>query len=101
MILTGRRFMAEELRHACVFNYILPKSEVIPKALEIAHIMAKKSLPALKANKAAVNVGETQTSWLETYKMGQKTSAGLTAGADAKEGIKSFLEKRDPVYVDR
>ena len=74
---------------------------MLPKALEIAHVMAKKSLPALKANKAAINIGETQTVWMETYKMTQQTSATLTTGDDAKEGIKAFLEKRDPVYVDR
>jgi len=101
MIFTGRRFMAEELRHACVFNRIVPKEQVLPEAIEIAKLMAKKSLPALKANKAAINIGETKTSWLETYKMGQETSANLTAGLDAKEGIKAFLEKRDPNYVDR
>ena len=101
MIFTGRRFMAEELRDACVFNRIVPKDEVLPTAIEIARLMAKKSLPALKANKAAINVGETQTYWLDTYKMTQQTSANLTTGADAKEGIKAFLEKRNPVYVDR
>ena len=101
MIFTGRRFMADELRDANVFNRIVPKEQVLPTAIEIARLMAKKSLPALKANKAAINVGETQTSWLETYKMGQQTSANLTTHADAKEGIKAFLEKRDPIYVDR
>ena len=101
MIYTGRRFMAEELRDASVFNYILPKEEVLPKAIEIARLMAKKSLPALKANKAAINQGELRTSWIETYKMGQEISAGLTAGTDAKEGVRAFLEKRDPSYVDR
>ena len=101
MIFTGRCFMAEELRDACVFNRIVAKEQVLPTAVEIASLMAKKSLPALKANKAAINIGEAQTSWLETYKMSQETSAKLTAGADAKEGIRAFLEKRDPVYVDR
>ncbi len=101
MIFTGRRFMADELRDANVFNRIVPKEDVLPTAIDIARKMAKKSLPALKANKAAINKGETQTSWIETYKSGQLTSAGLTTHSDSKEGIKAFLEKRDPVYVDR
>jgi len=101
MIYTGRRFMAEELRDACIFNYILPKNEVVPKAIEIARQIAKKSLPALKANKAAINLGERETYWLETYKRTQQTSAQLTSGTDAKEGIRAFFEKRDPSYVDR
>jgi len=101
MVFTGRRYMAEELRYCGVFNQIVPKKEVLPKALEIARVIAKKSLPALKANKAAINIGETQTSWLETYAMTQKTSATLTTGPDAKEGVRAFLEKRDPQYVDK
>jgi len=101
MIYTGRRYSAEELRLTGIFNQIVPKQDVVPKAMEIARSMAAKSLPALKANKAAINVGETQTSWLETYKMGQTTSARLTVSADAKEGIRAFLDKREPVYLDK
>jgi enoyl-CoA hydratase/carnithine racemase len=101
MIYTGRRFMAEELVHAGVFNYIVDKRDVLPKALEVARLIAKKSLPAIEANKAAINLGERQTYWLDTYRATQRTSAQLTVGDDAKEGVRAFLEKRDPVYRDR
>ncbi|MFI4978909.1 MAG: enoyl-CoA hydratase/isomerase family protein [Nevskiales bacterium] len=100
MILTGRRFMAEELRESGFFNYIVPADQVMAKAREVAEIIAKKSLPALKANKLTMNAGETMT-WEEAYKMTQKESARLTAGTDSKEGIRAFLEKRQPDYADR
>jgi enoyl-CoA hydratase/carnithine racemase len=100
MIFTGRRFMAEELRETGFLNYIVPADQVMPKAREIAEIIAKKSLPALKANKRTMNAGETLT-WKEAYKMTQTESARLTDSKDAKEGIRAFLEKRPPNYADR
>jgi enoyl-CoA hydratase/carnithine racemase len=100
MIYTGKRYMAEELRYAGIFNHILPKEEVLPKAIEIATMIAKKSLPALSANKAAINEGELEADFLKTYKKTQTASATLTAGHDSKEGIRAFLEKRDPNYTD-
>jgi enoyl-CoA hydratase/carnithine racemase len=99
MVLTGRRFTAEELRDTGVFNYIVPKAEVMPKAMEIARIIAKKSLPALKFNKTTMNLAETMP-WQSAYSMTVPISAHLTSMPDAKEGIKSFLEKRDPKYAD-
>ncbi len=100
MIYTGRRFMAEELRDTGFFNYIVPKDQVMPKALELAEVIAKKSLPALKANKLCNNASESM-SWVEAYKLSQAESAKLTITADAKEGIRAFLEKRAPRYGDK
>jgi enoyl-CoA hydratase/carnithine racemase len=100
MILTGRRFMAEELRDTGFFNYIVPADQVMPKAMEIARMIAKKSLPALKANKLTTNAGEHLT-WQEAYKSTNEASARLTVSQDAKEGIRAFLEKREPTYTDR
>ncbi len=51
LLFTGRRFAAGELRCTGVFDYIVPKREVMPKAMEIARVIAKKSLLALKFNK--------------------------------------------------
>jgi enoyl-CoA hydratase/carnithine racemase len=100
MIYTGRRFMANELAHTGLFNYIVPKNQVMPKAMELAATIAAKSLPALKENKICTNNSESLT-WVEAYKMTQEHSAKLTITGDAKEGIRAFLEKRQPNYQDR
>ena len=101
MIFTGRRYTAEELRSTGIFNQIVAKDQVLSKALEVAHVIARKSLPALKANKTALNAGEMRTNWMETYLMTQKISAELTVGLDAKEGVQAFLERRKPTYLDK
>lgn len=100
MLFTGRRFTAEELRHTGVFDYIVPKKEVMPKAMEIARIIARKSLLALKFNKLSMNLAETMP-WQSAYSMTVPMSAHLTTTADAKEGIRAFLERREPRYSDR
>jgi enoyl-CoA hydratase/carnithine racemase len=100
MIYTGRRFTAEEMRPSGFLNYIVPEDQVMTKSMEIAQLIAQKSLPALKANKIAINEGEN-LSWEEAYHRTNKASAELTAGKDSKEGIRAFLEKRKPVYSDK
>jgi enoyl-CoA hydratase/carnithine racemase len=99
MMYTGSRFTAEQLRHTGMFNYVVPRDQVLPKAMEIARTIAKKSLPALKANKLCTNATES-LSWNDGYKMTQQYSAKLTITKDAKEGINAFLEKRQPRYSD-
>ncbi|HVX99756.1 MAG TPA: enoyl-CoA hydratase-related protein [Pseudorhodoplanes sp.] len=99
LVFTGRRFTAEELRDTGVFNYIVPKAEVMPKSLEIARIIAKKSLPALKFNKTTMNLAETMP-WQSAYSITVPISAHMTSQPDSKEGIRSFLEKREPRYAD-
>ena len=91
--------MAEELRDTGFFNYIVPKDQVMGKSMELAEVIAKKSLPALKENKICTNAAETMA-WTESYKMTQERSAKLTITKDAKEGIRAFLEHREPNYQD-
>ena len=100
MIYTARRFTASELEPTGFFNYLVPKDQVVAKSLEIAREIAGRSLPALKAAKVCNNAAESMT-WDDAYVMSQKYSAELTAGRDSKEGIRAFLEQRQPQYEDR
>lgn len=99
MLYTGRRFTARELEPTGFFNYVVPRDEVLPKALEIAELIAKKSLPSVRARKIASNGLEGRT-WMEAYLDAQALSAQLVAGKDSGEGVAAFLERRAPEYKD-
>ena len=100
MIYTARRFSADEMKSAGFIDHVVEPEQVMNKAMEIARLIATKSLPALKANKICNNAVEG-LSWQEGYKLTQDFSAKLTGGLDAKEGIKAFLEGRQAKYQNR
>ncbi len=99
MMYTGRRFSTHEVARTGFFNYVVPRNEVVSKALELAHAIAGKSLPALVATKLSAIAAETM-SWMDAYVASQEHAAQLTGLDDSKEGIRAFLEKRQPNYAD-
>ena len=99
MLFTGRKFTALELEPTGFFNYVVPRQEVLPKALELASLIARKSLPAVRARKLASVALEGRT-WMEAYLDAQALSADLVAGEDSGEGVRAFLEHRAPKFVD-
>lgn len=100
MLYTGRRFTAQELEPTGFFNYIVPREEVLPKSMELASLIAAKSLPSIRARKLASVSLEGRT-WMEAYLDAQALSASLVAGEDSGEGVRAFLEHRQPKYADR
>ncbi len=100
MLLTARRFSAEEMLRGGYLNAVVPRAEVLAKAHETAALIAAKSLPSLRATKR-VQVAIEGMDWPEAYLLAQEASAELTAGPDAREGVAAFLEGREPRLVDR
>jgi enoyl-CoA hydratase/carnithine racemase len=100
MLYTGARYTARELEPTGLFNYVLPRAEVLPKAMELARQIAAKSLPAIRARKVASSNLEGR-SWTEAYLDAQELSGMLTAGEDGAEGVKAFLEGRAARLADR
>lgn len=63
---TGSFKKGSELKGKTNFNYILPKAEVLPKALELATAMAEKSGKSLRTLKRYLSIDRRKT-FAETY----------------------------------
>lgn len=98
MLFTGRRFSAAELTHWGYIDHVVERAAVVPKALEIASLIASKDPEAVRVTKLCCNAVE-QLPWADALALTQEHSARLTAGKAAKEGISAFLEGREPSYT--
>ncbi len=78
-------------------NKAFTDEELLPKTLEIAYKIAKKSPIALKATIDALQFSKT-ASFHEGVEAEANAFGTVFNSADAKEGISAFIEKRKPVF---
>jgi enoyl-CoA hydratase/carnithine racemase len=100
MLFSGARFTARELEPTGFFNYVLPRADVLLRAIALARQIAAKSLPSIRARKVASTRLEGR-SWSEAYLDAQSLTADLTEGEDGGEGVRAFLDHRAARYQDR
>jgi polyketide biosynthesis enoyl-CoA hydratase PksI len=60
MMLAGRFYRGEELRHRGLFNHIVDTGEVLPLALDLASRLAERPRHVLELVKATLAVGRRQ-----------------------------------------
>jgi len=99
-MLTGRVFTAQEALAQGLVTEVLPAEFLIPRAREIAADIAR--------NTSAISVAlARQLMWkmlgadhpMEAHRLESKYMFWTGSGADAREGILSFLEKRSPRFT--
>lgn len=99
ILFTGRKFTARELEPTGFCNYVVTRSEVLPKAMAIAELIASKSRPSIRARKTAF-VAQEGKGWMDSYLDAQGLSAVLVASEDSNEGVRAFLDHRKAVVRD-
>ncbi len=100
ILLTGNRINAEEAYRIGLINYVVSREQLMPKAEELARAIAENGPLAVRKIKEAV----TRCSGLpfeQAFKIETELSGEVMASDDAKEGPRSFMEKRKPRYKGR
>jgi len=99
MLLTGDMIDATEAKRISLINDHVSEEKLKDVVMSLAIKISAKSLVAVKVGKEAFyNQYEMSLSDAYTYTSKVMTKNSLTD--DAKEGIASFLEKREPIWKD-
>jgi enoyl-CoA hydratase/carnithine racemase len=99
-ILTGDMINAQEAKALGLVNKVVPDGEVLKQAQNLAKKIASKGQVAVRA--ALKAIGEGMKGSLEEGLTNEARLFGrLCDTQDMKEGLKAFLEKRQPKFQDK
>ena len=97
LVLTGRRFSAQEALQWGLINKVVPVEQLLDEAIAMAETIAQKPPIAIQMAKAAIREG--LESGLSPALSHERTLFYSLFGTDdQKEGMQAFLEKRKPEF---
>lgn len=100
MCLTGRTMDALEAERCGLVSRVVAPESLLEQALLMAEQIAGYSAMAVMLNKEAVNQA-FETTLAQGLHLERRLLYGSFASHDQKEGMRAFLEKRKPVWLDR
>jgi len=100
MCLTGTLINAERAKEIGLVNYVVPASQVMEKALELANTIAANAPISLRLTKELFHVSP-QISVEDAQRFCDRCWDYIEKTEDAKEGPQAFLEKRKPQWKGR
>ncbi len=97
MLICGEDLPARRAYELGLVNHVVPDGQALAKAKEIAARIARNGPLAVKAIVATLRETETLPE-AEAFEIEQKHGMAVMMSADAAEGPRAFLEKREPVF---
>ncbi|TAQ88828.1 hypothetical protein B7494_g2829 [Chlorociboria aeruginascens] len=100
MVLTGRNVGAEEAERWGVVNRVVESGQCVAEALGIARVIAGNSPDSVLVSREGVKLGWDGVGAEEGTRLLEENWYGrIEGGTNMKEGIRAFVEKRQPVWV--
>jgi len=99
LLLSGRVFLAEEALTLGLVNRVLPPQALLPETIAYARELATKCSPAVMAEMKEQVYGAYEQSLDEAVAEANQRMAASFMRPDFKEGVRSFLEKREPAFL--
>lgn len=100
ILLMGETLSAAQAKKLHIANRVVPATEVLSVALDLAARIAEHSGSVLRMGKKAIRRQRDMDFASAIEFLGEQLSQNLSL-EDANEGIKAFFEKRKPVWKDR
>ncbi len=97
LLFTGRSVGADEALSLGIADRVLPAAEAFPTAVEVAHGFARGPRRALAAAKAAIKAALDEPG-APAIARERSLFVDLFGSADQREGMRAFLEKREPRF---
>lgn len=100
ILLTGDEFTAQEAYRCNFVQEVVPPGQELGRTLELAERIARQAPLAVQATLRNARLAQAE-GWRAAYAQVAATQQQLYNSEDAKEGVQSFLEKRDARFVGR
>ena len=100
LLLTGRHIRAAEALQIGLIGHVVPDGQALPRALEIADLIAANGPVAVRAILETIRKTEGMAE-AEAFKLEAAIGMSVFTTEDAKEGPRAFAEKRTPRFRDR
>jgi len=101
LVLTGRRFGAEEAKRIGLINDVAPRAELTARVRKTAELIIEGAPLAIEASKQvmlqSLALPDLEAALHARYPAAER----MLASADAKEGQRAFVEKRKPRWQGR
>ncbi|GAA0907766.1 crotonase/enoyl-CoA hydratase family protein [Virgisporangium aurantiacum] len=100
ILLTGRHLSAAEAKEIGLIGHVVPDGQALPKALELAELIAANGPVAVRAILRTIRETEGMHE-NDAFKIEARIGMEVFRSDDAKEGPRAFLEKRRPDFRNR
>lgn len=98
ILMSGRVFLAEEAKEMGVVSRVLPVDELLTAAIEYAQELGRYSAPWAMAQMKQQVWSQMDMARTEALTESNQVMARSLKRPDFKEGVASFVEKRDPSF---